>query len=237
MSLAVDCNQGHNLLMLTDFESNPCDLKLEKDSNLVNVSVIFDECGYVCSDNRTNFTPDNWSLDISCSPNFNGDEICVVNRKTGSEPTTNFSMGLSASSENSTNFIVQFMIMEDGPILNNFQCGSYGQDNSFLHHDQLCRLHCLVRANRSDLCSNKAHKQEFNPKLTFGVYVLLRLFFESMISGAGTLFEGASLALVEEVGGDFGMQRVFGFIGIAIFSPISGVLIDYSSSDGNSNYK
>ncbi len=49
------------------------------------------------------------------------------------------------------------------------------------------------------------------------------------MSGSATLSDGASLVLVNQVGGDYGFQKMFGFIGLATFSPISGALIDYFS--------
>jgi hypothetical protein len=58
----------------------------------------------------------------------------------------------------------------------------------------------------------------------------LRLFFDILLGGLD-LFVGASVALVGELGGDYGFQRMFGYIGIAVFSPISGVLIDQFSED------
>ncbi len=95
----------------------------------------------------------------------------------------------------------------------------------------VCRPQCLVRIQRSQLCSNMFEEKDINPQLTFWVYMLLRFFFEIFLGGAAALFDGASLALVNEVRGDFGFQKMFGYIGVAIFSPISGALIDHYSTD------
>jgi hypothetical protein len=51
------------------------------------------------------------------------------------------------------------------------------------------------------------------------------------LGGGMVLFEGAFLAVVTELKGDLGLQRVFGLIGLMVFSPIAGMLIDYSSID------
>jgi hypothetical protein len=74
--------------------------------------------------------------------------------------------------------------------------------------------------------------ENIDPKLTFGLYMVVRLLFDTSC-GVLDLFVAASVALVNQVGGDYGFQRMFGFIGVAIFSPISGALIDYFSSDTN----
>ena len=51
------------------------------------------------------------------------------------------------------------------------------------------------------------------------------------MAGSSTLFEGACLAVATEVKGDFGLQRIFGLIGVMIFAPISGAMVDFFSID------
>jgi|688.fasta_scaffold1938425_1 hypothetical protein len=59
-----------------------------------------------------------------------------------------------------------------------------------------------------------------------------------MSSGVLDLFVGASVALTNEVGGDYGFQRMFEFVGIDIFSLTSGALIaDYFSSSSQGNIR
>lgn len=38
-----------------------------------------------------------------------------------------------------------------------------------------------------------------------------------------------ALTMIEKYGGDFGRERLFSSFGMAIFSPITGILIDYTS--------
>lgn len=38
-----------------------------------------------------------------------------------------------------------------------------------------------------------------------------------------------ALTMIEKYGGDFGRERLFSSFGMAIFSPITGLLIDYTS--------
>ena len=94
---------------------------------------------------------------------------------------------------------------------------------------KMCRPQCIVRAPRFDICANKEHIVVFDPQLTFWVYILLRLLWGILIGGVLTLFEGACLAVVNQVKGDLGLQRIFGLCGLMIFAPISGVLIDHFS--------
>jgi hypothetical protein len=67
---------------------------------------------------------------------------------------------------------------------------------------QMCQPQCIVQISRSDICSNKAREDVVNPQFTFWMYLLLRLIFDVFMSGSATLFDGASLVLVNEVGGD-----------------------------------
>jgi hypothetical protein len=129
-----------------------------------------------------------------------------------------------------------------------FQCSTYDEklkllqtvysqenqtENNPTTHYRTCRSQCVVQINRSDLCSDKVREDVINPQLTFWIYLLLRSVFEVFVVGSYTLFDGAALVLVNEVRGDFGFQKMFGFIGYAIFSPISGALMDHLSTNEN----
>lgn len=69
----------------------------------------------------------------------------------------------------------------------------------------------------------------FDPQLTFWICVLLEFICGVLLGDVVTLFDGACLAVVNEVKGHLGVQRIFDLCGIKIFSPIVGVLIDYYS--------
>ena len=45
------------------------------------------------------------------------------------------------------------------------------------------------------------------------------------------MFEGAVMATIQEMGGDYGLQRFVGNFGAIIFAPLGGFLIDTSSWD------
>jgi hypothetical protein len=94
---------------------------------------------------------------------------------------------------------------------------------------KICKPQCISRVRRSDICTNKEHVIVFNPLLTFWIYLILRLVYQIFLNGSGNLFEGACLVIVTQVKGDLGLQRIFGLVGLMIFSPISGVLMDHFS--------
>ena len=94
---------------------------------------------------------------------------------------------------------------------------------------RMCQPQCLVQADRSDVCANKEHVVIFNPQLTFWLYALLRILLVIFLGSGMVLFEGAVIAVVTELKGDLALQRIFALIGVTIFSPISGMLIDYCS--------
>lgn len=50
-----------------------------------------------------------------------------------------------------------------------------------------------------------------------------------MLSAGVTIMDPIALTMIEKYGGDFGRERLFSSIGMAIFSPITGVMIDYFS--------
>lgn len=57
---------------------------------------------------------------------------------------------------------------------------------------------------------------------TFWVYFALRFFGTTMLSAGVTIMDPIALMMIEKYGGDFGRERLFSSIGMAIFSPITG---------------
>lgn len=50
-----------------------------------------------------------------------------------------------------------------------------------------------------------------------------------MLSAGVTIMDPIALTMIQKYGGDFGRERLFSSIGMAIFSPITGMLIDMRS--------
>lgn len=92
-----------------------------------------------------------------------------------------------------------------------------------------CYTQCLATVPRKEICTHQTVVNEFDVRLTFWLYLLIRVFI-SMISGtAFAMFEGAVIAILREHKADYGLQRIYATIGGMISSPLSGWLIDYAS--------
>ena len=208
------------------------------------------------------FFPNDCDLEMSCPQNFSEKSICRLDRQSyaGSRKEKNATFGLELHGDYyiETGIIsVLWMVLEDKfefeQNSSNFRCGTYGGKQKLLHtvnfqgkqvennrttYHQFCRSQCIVQIPRSDICSDKVREEVINPQLTFWIYLLLRVIFEVFMGGSATLFDGAALVLVNQVRGDFGFQKMFGFIGIAIFSPISGALMDhFSTNENDTNFR
>ncbi|XP_037795261.1 major facilitator superfamily domain-containing protein 6-like [Penaeus monodon] len=65
--------------------------------------------------------------------------------------------------------------------------------------------------------------------LSFWTYLFARTFLNGAVNAAFTLFEGATLSLLKRHEGDYGLQRLWGYMGSMVFTPFSGWLIDTMS--------
>ncbi|XP_031619011.1 uncharacterized protein LOC116338090 isoform X2 [Contarinia nasturtii] len=63
----------------------------------------------------------------------------------------------------------------------------------------------------------------------FWIYFFLRFLATTMLSAGVTIMDPIALTMIEKYGGDFGRERLFSSFGMAIFSPITGLLIDQTS--------
>jgi hypothetical protein len=64
---------------------------------------------------------------------------------------------------------------------------------------------------------------------TFWIYFFLRFVGTVMLSGGVCMLDPIALTLIQKYGGEFGRERLFSTIGMAIFSPLAGLLMDRSS--------
>ncbi|XP_017769290.1 PREDICTED: uncharacterized protein LOC108557327 [Nicrophorus vespilloides] len=72
---------------------------------------------------------------------------------------------------------------------------------------------------------------------TYWIYFVLRFVGSIMMTAGVTIMDPIALTMIEKYGGDFGREKLFSSMGMALFSPITGVLIDYSSKYlGYTNY-
>uniref|UniRef100_A0A1Q3G563 Putative transporter n=1 Tax=Culex tarsalis TaxID=7177 RepID=A0A1Q3G563_CULTA len=87
---------------------------------------------------------------------------------------------------------------------------------------------CRFRKNGPDICPPDYKESDDN---IFWIYFGLRFLATTMLSAGVTIMDPIALTMIEKYGGDFGRERLFSSIGMAIFSPITGILIDLFSRD------
>ncbi|XP_055593474.1 uncharacterized protein LOC129744793 isoform X2 [Uranotaenia lowii] len=87
---------------------------------------------------------------------------------------------------------------------------------------------CRFRKNGPDICP--PDYKESDDKV-FWIYFGLRFLATTMLSAGVTIMDPIALTMIEKYGGDFGRERLFSSIGMAIFSPITGIMIDFFSRD------
>ncbi|XP_077263889.1 uncharacterized protein LOC143898355 [Temnothorax americanus] len=92
-----------------------------------------------------------------------------------------------------------------------------------------CKKKCIVTLPRNAMCTNMNMEIEYNIKLTFWLYLGIRVFIGIIGGTSFAMFEGAVIAILREQEADYGLQRIYGSIGGMISSPLSGILIDYAS--------
>ncbi|XP_052863851.1 major facilitator superfamily domain-containing protein 6-like [Anopheles cruzii] len=71
---------------------------------------------------------------------------------------------------------------------------------------------------------------------TFWTYLAVRFVASLMLASMITVTDPIALDMIEQHGGDFGRQKLYSSVGMAIFTPLTGLLIDLSSSDTDTAY-
>lgn len=85
---------------------------------------------------------------------------------------------------------------------------------------------CIFTMNAPEICPPDYKESDDR---VFWIYFLLRFLATTMLSAGVTIMDPIALTMIEKYGGDFGRERLFSSIGMAIFSPITGIMIDYFS--------
>lgn len=85
---------------------------------------------------------------------------------------------------------------------------------------------CSFREGGPEICPPDYKESE---EYVFWTYFVLRFLGTTMLSASVTVMDPIALTMVQQYGGEFGRERLFSTIGMAIFSPITGLVIDYSS--------
>ncbi|XP_044765408.1 uncharacterized protein LOC123321737 [Coccinella septempunctata] len=85
---------------------------------------------------------------------------------------------------------------------------------------------CNFRSGGPDVCPPEFNKSEPN---IFWIYFILRFMANTMMTAGVTIMDPIALNMIERYGGDFGKEKLFSSLGMALFSPITGILIDINS--------
>jgi len=87
------------------------------------------------------------------------------------------------------------------------------------------------------LCSGTHNMKHANWETNLWAYVGLRAAIDVLRASSIMMFEGAVVITIKQLGGDYGLQKLFGTFGSIIWGPISGQIIDMAStSSGTENY-
>ncbi|KAG4066826.1 hypothetical protein HA402_012893 [Bradysia odoriphaga] len=112
-----------------------------------------------------------------------------------------------------------------GLVLQSNMSGTYNMRLSEWAADCMVQQ-CQFRQGGPEICP--PDYRESDDKV-FWIYFGLRFLATTMLSSGVTIMDPIALTMIEKYGGDFGRERLFSSIGMAIFSPITGLLIDYTS--------
>ncbi|CAL4068572.1 unnamed protein product, partial [Meganyctiphanes norvegica] len=100
-----------------------------------------------------------------------------------------------------------------------------------------CHLECQVLVERVGLCTNDKVVVEMDTTATFWIFLSVRILNGLTLATSFTMLDGATIAILREHGGDFGLQRLYGNLGAVVMSPLTGYLIDsYTLDNGQSNF-
>lgn len=116
---------------------------------------------------------------------------------------------------------------------NDLRCGGLTKNRNSKTEERLsqftadCILQkCKFKKGGPEVCPPDYKKSDDS---IFWIYFVVR-FLGTMVMTAGvTMMDPIALMMIEKYGGDFGREKIFSSIGMALFSPITGALIDYSS--------
>uniref|UniRef100_A0A182QIK9 Major facilitator superfamily associated domain-containing protein n=1 Tax=Anopheles farauti TaxID=69004 RepID=A0A182QIK9_9DIPT len=124
----------------------------------------------------------------------------------------------------------------------NISCGSNSSSSYPTHLQEepttTCGNYSIPDCALEDLKSGTLSASEQTPAGTeydgtFWTYLAIRFVATSMLSSTLTITDPIALDMVEQHGGDFGREKLFSSVGMAIFTPLTGLMIDaWSTGSG-----
>lgn len=85
---------------------------------------------------------------------------------------------------------------------------------------------CNFRSGGPEVCPPDYKESD---DTVFWIYFVLRFLGTIMNTACVTIMDPIALTMIEKHGGDFGREKLFSSLGMALFSPITGALIDFNS--------
>nr|XP_045600592.1 major facilitator superfamily domain-containing protein 6-like [Procambarus clarkii] len=101
-------------------------------------------------------------------------------------------------------------------------------------HTLTCPSRCQVECQVEGLLSCGHPDDPTNNPHTFWIYFWLRMAAMFFMASAFSMSDATTLALLEQHGGDLGVQRLYGVVGLSLGPLFSGILIDKFSPDPGS---
>lgn len=85
---------------------------------------------------------------------------------------------------------------------------------------------CSFRKGGPEVCPPNYNESDDK---VFWIYFVVRFVGSIMMTAGVTIMDPIALTMIEKYGGDFGREKLFSSLGMALFSPITGAFIDYNS--------
>ncbi|XP_067141782.1 major facilitator superfamily domain-containing protein 6-like [Centruroides vittatus] len=107
--------------------------------------------------------------------------------------------------------------------------------------DENCTINCDItlvsNTNETNYLSTNCFHTNTNKRLTtVWIYFGLRVMFQIFVAICISLTDATTLHMVESHGGQYGRQRFWAILATAIFSPVTGILVDLVSEEGHNDY-
>jgi MFS family permease len=117
-------------------------------------------------------------------------------------------------------------------ILPDLGCGLFRRMNELVMENVRCTcpMTCAVVENSTQLCPRVG-----NEAVTFWSYFGLRIIATLFMGAAFSLLDATALSIVTKQGKEYGKQRVWAILAMAILSPVTGVMVDIISRSKGTN--
>lgn len=196
--------------------------------NSSKLNFIVDSCNQVC-ENNLNIT---YSLFVS-----NCDRSCF---NSSYNYSNSFYESNTTISTSITNINLEMPELKQNVCIYPISTWKSFLRNSNNEDDESCTIKCNVTLISNDNGTNYFNTNcitsNTNKRLTVWIYFGLRVMFQIFVAICISLTDATTLHMVESHGGQYGRQRFWAILATAIFSPVTGILVDMASEEGHNDY-